>query len=108
MTKQNNGRNGNGNIWKIIGTLFGSGLLVTMATLVWQASTIASRVDVNCEDIDEFKSGVIPKVSKNHDDIIGIKKDISQILTNMKTMEETEKESTKAIIEAIGRIKNGN
>ena len=97
----------NGQVWKVIGTLVGSGILVTMATMIWQASTIASRVNTNCDIIQEIKHEEIPRIEKNKDDIIGMKKDIAQILANIEKMEQTESENTQAIISEIRRI-NGD
>lgn len=46
----------------------------------------------------------------NENKLIGVEKDIAQILSTQKTMIDTEQENTTAIINAIGRIKanNGN
>ena len=104
--------NANGNIWKIIGTLLGSGIIITIAAWIWQASTIASRVENNCEEITtlkaEIKADIEPIVQTNHDAIIGIKKDIIQILAAQQRIEQNEKQSKKDILDAIKELADGN
>ena len=99
----------NGQIWKIIGVLTTLGVLAV--SVVYGYATLTAQVNSNCAEIETIK----PVVSSNHDakigfekDIASIKKDIAQMLIAQEKMAKTEAENTKAIIEAIGRINNGN
>lgn len=47
-------------------------------------------------------------IDENEDDIIRIKKDIGQILTAQNTMIQTAETNKDTILDAIGKIKNGN
>jgi hypothetical protein len=77
-------------------------LTIILATVIWiwGAATIAKDVEAN--------TARGPVVRANELAIADIKKDIAQILKTQEKMEEARKDDTKAIIEAIGRVSDGN
>lgn len=92
----------NSTIWKIISILVTLGVLAGGA--IYGYASLNHEVEDNSEEIKEMKP-----IIKTHDrTIIGIQKDIEQILKTQKTMIETEKDNTKSILDAIGKVKDGN
>ena len=59
--------------------IFAATMALIVVAWIWQASTIVSRVEVNCADIEENKTEVVPIVRKNEIAVEGIKKDISHL-----------------------------
>ena len=45
----------NGTVWKALGILLGSGLLITFIVWIWQASVIVTTVGANTGDIRELQ-----------------------------------------------------
>lgn len=73
------------------------------------------RSEVKISQIEEHYLTVVAidnvqseAIDENENDIIGMKKDITQIISTQKTMILTEQANTNSIIEAIGKIKNGD
>lgn len=101
--------NGSNGIVKLMTTIIVSGVAGTLITVGIVYATLCGGVEVNKNSIKEIKEKVIPKVEGNKEDIIGMKKDIAQILETQNKMIEEDKENTKAIIKAIEGLKrDGN
>jgi hypothetical protein len=98
--------NTNGINWKMMAVIVG--LIVAASGWVWNAAIIYSNVSANKEKLKEIYQAEVPKIETNKDDIIGLKKDIAQILSTQERMITTEENNTNAIIQAIARINNAN
>jgi hypothetical protein len=97
----------NGQIWKWITGIFVTILLAVSIPLVGVIFAYGGRIKqidyiIKTAEKNEAVS------TKNKEDIIGMKKDIAQILTNLEEMDKTADENTKDIIDAIKRIKGGD
>ena len=86
--------------------IFAVSMALIVAAWIWQASTIASRVEANCAEIMENKKEVVPVVRRNELAVEGIKKDINYLT---KTVEENMAMQQQILIlqnDTLNSIKN--
>ena len=98
---------GNGLIWKWIIGIFVTVLLAVSIPLVGVIFAYGGKmyqVEQNAKIAEKAEQAS----TKNKEDIIGIKKDVEQVSEKLEEMSKAADKNTKAIIEAINRMKDGN
>ena len=98
---------GNGLIWKWIIGIFVTVLLAVSIPLVGVIFAYGGRIK-QIEYLAKTTEKVEVVSTKNKEDIIGIKKDVEQVSEKLEEMSKAADDNTKAIIEAISRMKDGN